>query len=318
MLPFVAFGWNSCDGTIALASALLGVAYAVKIMHKCDIHGFGSVVIALLLTVGSNWLYFSQNAWVWFIAQNLSFTFCLMAIYYAMNAKAGLSLAFWGCAVGCRPFSVIYIFVLLYLLYNSYHEQFPDKKLTYLIRKNQICAVPVAVIAISYMVLNYARFGNITEFGHNYLPEFTRVATGQFDLSYMSQNIPKLFRIPEIKNGIWQFPLAEGFNIFISSPIFFVFVIVFIYGMINGEKKHKPLYAMTFVLIVFHLLFLTLHRTMGGSHFGNRYPCDALPFAFAVIAMAMPKNKNIIKLCTLPMMFGLVLNALGAISSYVK
>lgn len=318
MLPFVALGWDSCDGTIALVSALLGVACAVKIMHTCGSHGFGAVVAALLLTVGSNWLYFSQNAWVWFIAQNLSFTLCLMAIYYAMNAKARRSLAFWGCAVGCRPFSVIYIFVLLYLLYDSYHEQYPDKKLAYFIRKNWICAVPVAVIAVSYMVLNYARFGNIAEFGHNYLPEFTREATGQFNILYMRQNLSKLFRIPEVKNGIWQFPLAEGFNIFISSPIFFVFVIVFAYGLINGEKKYKTLYIMTFVLIVLHLLFLTLHRTMGGSHFGNRYPCDALPFAFMVIALAIPKNKNILKLCTVPLMFGLVLNALGAICSYVK
>lgn len=318
MLPFVALGWNSCDGAIALASALTGVVYAMKILHRCGKHGMGSIVLTLLLTVGSNWLYFSQNAWVWFIAQNLSFTFCLMAIYYAMCGKAGLSLAFWGCAVGCRPFSVIYIFVLAYLLYTKFKEDKPDVTIKEIITRKWMCGIAVFVIALSYMILNYARFGSIAEFGHNYLPEFTRVKTGQFHLDYMTQNIPKLFRIPEIKNGIWQFPMAEGFNIFISSPVFPVFVIAFIYGIIGGEKRYKPLYVITFVLIAAHIIFLTLHKTMGGAHFGNRYPCDTLPFAFAVIALAIPKDSKAIKLCMLPMMFGLVLNALGAVSSYVR
>ncbi len=318
MLPFVALGWNSCDGTIALISALTGVVYAMKILHKCDKHGMSAIVLTLLLTVGSNWLYISQNAWVWFIAQNLAFTFSLMSVYYAMCGKAGLSLAFWGCAVGCRPFSVIYIFVLAYLLFNKFRQDQPDITLKEIIASKWMCGIPVFIIALSYMILNYARFGSIAEFGHNYLPEFTRVQTGQFNIAYLEANIPKLFRIPEIKNGIWQFPAAEGFNIFISSPVFLVFIIATIYGIMSDAGRHRSLYITVFTLVIVHLLFLTLHKTMGGAHFGNRYPCDALPFAFAVIALAIPKNSKAIRLCMLPMMFGLVLNAIGAVSSYVR
>ena len=47
----------------------------------------------------------------------------------------------------------------------------------------------MAVIALSYMILNFARFGNITEFGHNYLPEFTRSELGQFNIGYMAENL---------------------------------------------------------------------------------------------------------------------------------
>ena len=34
------------------------------------------------------------------------------------------------------------------------------------------------------MGYNLARFGNPLEFGHNYLPEFTRAADGQFSFAY--------------------------------------------------------------------------------------------------------------------------------------
>ena len=39
----------------------------------------------------------AQNAFVWFIAQNMAFTLSLVIIY-ALKNKIGLSLAFWACA----------------------------------------------------------------------------------------------------------------------------------------------------------------------------------------------------------------------------
>lgn len=55
----------------------------------------------------------------------------------------------------------------------------------------------MAVIALSYMILNFARFGNITEFGHNYLPEFTRSELGQFNIGYMAENLKNMFSVPQ-------------------------------------------------------------------------------------------------------------------------
>ena len=46
-----------------------------------------------------------------------------------------------------------------------------------------------ALLAISYMALNDARFGNPFEFGHNYLPEFQRAEKGQFSLEYLEQKL---------------------------------------------------------------------------------------------------------------------------------
>lgn len=90
MLPFVLVGWDSCDSMIAFAVSLLGAVYAFKILKHFDIESKTAIFFALLLTVGSNWLMTAQNAWVWFIAQNMAFTLSLMAIYYALKNKIGL------------------------------------------------------------------------------------------------------------------------------------------------------------------------------------------------------------------------------------
>ena len=95
MLPFVLIGWDACDSMIAFAASLAGAVYAYKILRHFNIESNKSIFFTLFLTVGSNWLMTSQNAWVWFIAQNMAFTLSLMAIYYALKNKAGLSLSFW-------------------------------------------------------------------------------------------------------------------------------------------------------------------------------------------------------------------------------
>ena len=162
MLPFVLIGWNSCDSMIAFAVSLLGAVYAFKILNHFDIESKTAIFFALLLTVGSNWLMTAQNAWVWFIAQNMAFSLSLMAIYYALKNKIGLSLAFWACAVGCRPFQILYLPALLYLIYNAHKAVNPEDKIIDIIKKRYLALVPMAVIALSYMILNFARFGNIT------------------------------------------------------------------------------------------------------------------------------------------------------------
>ena len=96
-----------------------------------------------------------------------------MALYYALRQKGGLSLAFWACAVGCRPMLALYGILLVYLLVKGYKKENPKGTVWQLVKDKWYWAIGCGAIAISYMALNYARFGNITEFGHNYLPEFT-------------------------------------------------------------------------------------------------------------------------------------------------
>ena len=91
-----------------------------------------------------------MNGYVWFIAQSMSFTLSLMALYYAMRQKGGLSLAFWACAVGCRPMLALYGILLVYLLVKGYQRQNPKGSVWQLIKEKWYWLIGCGAIAISY------------------------------------------------------------------------------------------------------------------------------------------------------------------------
>lgn len=320
MLPFVLIGWDTCDGMIAFVTSLAGAVYAYKILRHFDIDSKRAIFFSLFLTVASNWLLTAQVAWVWFIAQNMAFTLSLMAIYYALKGKAGLSLSFWACSVGCRPFQALYIPVLLYILYKKHMEENPADKFTDIIKKKYLCLIAPFLIALSYMVLNYARFGNIAEFGHNYLPEHTSSQYGQFHYTYILHNLASLIRFPSIAaDGKWEYPLFNGMCWFMISPIVLSYVIYLINSIVKKKPVNKTLTVMLPVLIFIHLVLLSAHVQMGGSHFGNRYPNDTLPFVFLGLSLLLPKEEGKYhKLNYILFLIGFGLNIVGTVGYYCK
>lgn len=297
LLPFAAFmGVNTPDGWIALVCTLIGALYALKICWHFIGVNKRAVFWSLFLYVGTNIIYITNDGWVWFIAQNMSLMFSLMSIYYACRKKGGWSLAFWACAVGCRPMQILYLPILLYLLYKGLKEENVKDSLWDMIKKKWFWAIPTGLIALSYMILNYARFGKITEFGHNYLPEFTREEAGQlgqFNIGYIAENIKTLFRLPEINDQqIITFFSSNGNAIWIVSPIFLSFAIYFIWTLIKKKRMDGFLYWCIPLLVVVHFVLLTAHRTMGGYHFGNRYPNDTLPFLFLGLCLMMQGKRK--------------------------
>lgn len=313
MLPFVAMGFDTCDGFIALVSALLGGVYAFRILRQCGFEKNTSVFFSLFLTVASNWLFTAQTAWVWFIAQNMAFTLSLMAIYYALKGRMTLSLAFWACAVGCRPLQIFYLPILLYLLYES----FKNEKLSVIIRKKWICVIPMGIIALSYMILNFARFGNPLEFGHNYLPEFTEAEFGQFNVVYIFQNIHSLIRLPKISfDGAWEYQAFNGTNMFLISPIFISAVV---YGIksIFSKSTDKKLVILIFIMAILEILAITAHKTMGGSQFGNRYTNDILPMMLILIALSLPKKDRVSEFNYVLFFIGITVNVIGSVLYYM-
>lgn len=318
MLPFVLLGWNSCDGMIAFAVSLLGATYAFKILRHFDIDSKASLFFALFLTVGSNWLMTAQNAWVWFIAQNMAFTLSLMAIYYALKNKIGLSLAFWACAVGCRPFQILYLLILLYLIYNANKASNPEDKIIDIIKKRFTALIPMVVIALSYMILNFARFGNVTEFGHNYLPEFTNSELGQFNLSYITENISSIFRLPSVNNsGIWEYPQFNGMCIFLISPIVISYIVYTVKEFVLKKNSDKKMIFIIIAVIILETLCIISHKTMGGSHFGNRYMNDILPAIMLGIAILKPSSENkYFNFNYILFLMGLALNIVGTVGYF--
>ncbi len=316
MLPFAAlFGQNTPDGWIAVAVSLLGAFYVFRLLKHYEKSNESAVFWTLFVTIGTNLIFVTVNGWVWFIAQNLCFTLSVMAIYYAVVGKGGLSLAFWAMSVGCRPFNALYAPILLIILYQGLKKQ----NLTFakMLKKYWTWAIAPVVIAVSYMLLNYFRFGNILEFGHNYLPEFTEAEKGQFHLDYIKQNFPLLWKWPaKDAKGMMQFPKFNGWAFYLVIPVFLSYAIYTVASFFKKQQKNILVRILIPITVIVHLLCLTAHKTMGGFQWGNRYVLDSLPYIFLGILLVTDKDDKLEKFQIPIAIFGFALNLVGTIAVY--
>lgn len=292
LLPFVIL--NIPDGFAALLISIVSAAYTLKLCNTYKTEN--PVFWTLFLLIASNVLLVSANPWVWFIAQNTAFMFTVMSIYYAAVKKGIPSLFCLALAVGCRPFQIVYFPLLLHLL------GFRKTKLSVSYK----WFIAPAIVAFLYMFYNYIRFDSVFEFGHNYLPEFTEAENGQFHISYMSENLKSLIRLPSIsQDGKLIFPRFNGMSVFLCFPI----IISCMIRMLPNIKQHSVIISL--LCIILHIALITSHKTMGGFHFGNRYFIDVMPFVFFILLISYTKNHR----RAYPLfMFGLVLNSFGIIN----
>ncbi len=267
LLPLVLlFGTATPDSLLSLLFAAAGAALAAKLAFLYGKTEREAFFWALFVTIGSNLLSIMCTGWVWFIAQTMAFTLLLAAFCTAKQGKTMASLLLLACAVGCRPFSALCLPLLLYLLHAAGCR---------LSRRTLLHLLPAAATMLFYAVLNFLRFDNLLEFGHNYLPEF--LAEPQFGLSYVLPNVRTLFRLPTLENGRLIFPAFNGFAFFLASPLFLSCTL----RLVKGRPDGADLAAVALLLL--WLFLLCIHRTMGGWHFGHRYTIDLLPPALWLI-----------------------------------
>lgn len=321
LLPLVAlFGTATPDHLLCALAFLAGGLLAYHAALRLNWAPRQALFAALFLTAGSNLLFVGFCGWVWFLAQTLSFAFTMGALYCALGTgqrSTLLSLLWLCCAAGCRPFQLVYLPLVLYLLWRG-----SGLAPVAWAGRHWWCALPAVALGCVYMGLNFARFGSVFEFGHNYLPEFTAAADGQFSLAYLGENLHRLLRLPALVDGRLALPQFDGFNLFLASPLFLAAPL----AILGRREQHggpladqagladrASLAALAGGLVVLHLLLLCAHKTMGGWQFGNRYTIDALPAVF--LAYLSLRKKPAVwdgLLC----LFGLALNLVGTVLTY--
>ena len=306
-LPFVLiFGENNPESLLNVLVALAGVSYCALIAVEYNVSERYAAMLPVFLYAGNAVFPIALTNGVWFIAQNMALTFSLMSLYYAKKGRKGLSLFLLCCASGCRPFQVIYLPLIIYIyIHDSQPEETALKD--YLLVKAYVF-IPAVLLAMSYALLNYFRFGNILEFGHNYLPEFTNSEHGQFHYSYISQNLYNLVRLPgfhfETKMSIPEF---NGMNIFLCFPILLWWGV----GSIK-TRALTPCNLLTVSCVAVHILLLVSHKTLGGYHYGNRYVIDVLPAVFAAVCRVdLDRKADCFGLFQVLLLWGMIFNIVG-------
>jgi len=320
MTPFVMiFGVDTPNAWINLLFVILGIFYAYRLARNVSHDHLLSLFFAFFVTIGSNYLFLMQNGWVWFFAQTLGFAFTMMALYYATTGKASdflLAFLFLAFAIGCRPFQMVYGILILFLLWHSRVD----------FKAMLLYMLPAMLVGMLYAGYNYIRFESIVEFGHNYLPEMLRSQHGQFSVEYLSKNLHSLITIPPVGDkGALLYPHFNGFSIFLLNPIVLMIALLGLF-FIGITLKKRRLFkdilvakmGIILILVTLHILFICMHITMGGWHFGNRYFVDTLPALFLLFLLLDGRIQSL-RLFYIPLFaVGFLLNAIGTTLFYLK
>lgn len=294
MLPFVAaFGnWTAIPGNlIAAGLALLCAAGVYVCCMRSGMQPMSCAFFALFVSMGSNAFWMSTSDGVWFLAQVCGLGFAFWGLFFAQGGGAvqtALASLCMALAVGCRPFYALLL--ACWMVWRTYK--------TRSVRALLPALLPVAAVAVCMMAYNWVRFGSVVEFGHNYLPEFTRAEHGQFSLHYLLPNLRQLLRPVTLDaQGQLHFEQFNGFLFFAANPLFLLAMlrgaVVSLPGYAEPRRKDLPLPAAgCFITAACALLTVLtcMHRTLGGWQFGARYMVDLFPWLL-IWFMARPAWK---------------------------
>ena len=315
-LTFI-WGSNTPDFLLIWIFDLIGAVFLYKMGAKLGLSPKGAMVGTFFLMLGSNFVFVMIDPSVWFIAQTMCFTLSVLALYYAISGKGAQALFFWACGGGCRPMQAVFLPVLLVILYRYVKAREPYAHWYQIILKRLKWILPGGVVGASYMWLNFLRFGNAFEFGHNYLPEFVQAADGQFHIHYMKENLKVLFRLPEFtEDGKLMINSMGNLNLFLVSPILLFMLLVLVYALFKKAYKQVLTGVGIILLSAVYMLIVVMHKTMGGWHFGNRYTNDILPWTYLAVCVITSRFPGLVKYQVPLCIWGICLNIVGTVCVY--
>jgi hypothetical protein len=308
LMPVVAFGgvairdrliWAVLAG---LAPALLYVL--LRFLRERGVSGRSirdDALVTVLFAVGSVYFFSAVQGSVWFaahvVACALLFPFVLFAFEARRPVLAGLTL---GLAFHARPTAVLLgVFFLLEAIRAFRRDDVPEvdsvapfapRLVRYLrgtrgldvARACGLFAVPLAIAGGVAMWMNHVRFGNVFEFGHQYLQIYWRDRIerwGLFNFHYVGRNLavmlaalPWLSAVaPYVKIG------RHGLALWVTTPNLWTAV---------WPKHTGRLTASLWLAVLPVLLVNLMYQNSGWIQFGYRFALDWLPLVFVAIAIS--------------------------------
>lgn len=286
-LTFI-FGKNVPDAILNMLYGTAACLLVYGILKRKTRAPALSAVWAFLLCFASSVLPILTDGAVWYQAQMLAFLLTVAAIERMQKGAVAASLLLFALSVGCRPFDVLYGPLLIAYGIREHMRGLPKKDILIRLLPGILFGLSVAA---AYMWYNYIRFGDVLEFGHNYLPEFNRDGQTQFAIRHIFEHIPIfIFGSPfEEVAGSLVFR-KFGFSLFLASPIF----IIYLLWMARDGITRRFAWPAAAVLgtFILHVLLLLSHRTGGGFQYGARYFVDCIPYVLFYLVLRKGDEKN--------------------------
>jgi hypothetical protein len=310
MVPFVAiWGTEFNDVLFTLLFASLNPILLWLLLGKLRKDGYHSrsdkdIISLLVLAVfGTVYLFSAIRGEVWYTAHIIGITFLLsylLALFHKKFFLAGLAL---GAGFLTRtPLLMASLLVPILLFQQNGIKDFKKS-----IKPVLLFSFPMAVALISIMVLNWLRFDNVFEFGHNYLQIRWRYRIekyGLFSVEYISRNLSvALTLLPRIST---KFPFVQisphGMALWLTTPLFFT--------LIRFRGRHKLFIPFMLVLVPIMLMVLS-YQNSGFVQFGFRFSLDFMPLLILLLAFDKWKFG---KLYYAFLVWGIAVNIFGAVT----
>lgn len=283
------FGESTPDNLLVKIYGLVGCYAIYAALKTAGNRRPGAALLAFLITTASSALPMMLNGAVWYHAQMLAFMLmCLSVMLMLKNMPTG-SLLLYALSVACRPFDALYG-PLLFFVYLRTHRKQPFKKTVLHLLPGTLLGLCVAAGLGWY---NWARFGDIFEFGHNYLPEFSFQGGIQFSPDHVKNHIDTFILGSPLSvnwDGSYSFN-QYGYSFLLACPALALMLFHTLWDLIRCRFSFAKLAILVFAVV--HLYLLLFHRTFGGFQLGARYVVDLVPYAVLYFGMSREeKGRN--------------------------
>ena len=295
LMPFVAvLGLQLNDVFFTIVFAALSIALFYLVLERFRLEGDSqrtareNAILALLFAFGTVNFYISIRGEVWFTAEVIGVTLTCLYLLSAHRARhpvwAGI---FFGCATVTRTpllFSGVYFLLELLAPEGRWNSDELKARRSEVVRKLAAFALPVAAIAIPMGLMNHARFGSFTDFGHDHLfnnrvnPDIQR--WGLFNYHYLERNLHAAFtRLPTLveRGGatILGFDF-DGMSLLVTTPLFWMLL-----WPVLRPRLHHALWITTAAVSIPGFFY----QNTGWRQFGFRFSLDYTPYLFLLLAV---------------------------------
>ena len=251
---------------------------------------------------------------VWFTAETIGVTLTLLYLHASLRARhpvlAGLSVA---CAAITRtPLAFSAVFFVCEALFAKGPVRLARLREPGKLRAALGRIIPyglaILAVAIPMALVNHARFGSFSEFGHSHLYA-NRVNEqvqryGLFHYAFLERNLHAAFtRLPELQFNPFKLGFnGDGMSLFVTTPLFF-----WLLWPRQQTRLHRSLW-LTCALVAVPGFF---YQNSGWFQFGFRFSLDYTPYLLLILALS---GHRLTKLFWAAAALGVAVNAWGAMS----
>ncbi len=257
------------------------------------------------LAFGTVFFFSAVQGRVWYTAHVVGVVLCVAYVWCSVEARhpllAGLAL---GCAAITRV-PMAFMFPLFF--FEAWRVSGGRDDLRAFVRRALWFSAPVAVIAIAAAIHNYARFDELTEFGHSYLQVRQQAqieAHGLFSFAYLSRNLTVAFTLLPDLSATRPFVTVSGHGLamWVTTPLLF-----YVLWPRTKGPLHRPLWI-TVALVAVPTFF---YQNSGWFQFGYRFALDYMVLLFVLVAVG---GRPLGRVGKALIVVGIAVNLFGAVT----